>query len=179
MSHNGPSTSSAQGAARDNQPSDDQAPTPWVPLLPLPAASNQTPERSQTPTAQVEQGQAHHTSGSCSVDAHKNIEAARIAHNEKAHRQFISAIHLCHVTLFAVDRQRAVTMLQGAMVHGSHSMRYIGENVYNVFDRLNSTLREGPFPPFLEPIESMLSDSEPPSTRDYEIGAFPGVSRSE
>jgi hypothetical protein len=170
MSHNGPSTSDAHGAASNGQSSDDQSShdqpsTPWIPVLPLLPANN------QTSAAQVEHRPAHQRSRSCTNRAHKNIEA-RIAQAERTQEQFFHAVLLSHVTLFTVDLERTVTMLEGALAYDSESRWYIGENVYRVFDRLNSMVADGPFPPFLEPIEPILSGTAHESTQDYEIGAF-------
>jgi hypothetical protein len=169
MSHNDPSTSDAHGAASNGQSSngqssDDQSSTPWIPVLPL------APADDQTSAAQAEQSPTHRSAGSCTNRAHKNIEA-RIVQAERNQEQFLSAARLSHVTLFTVDLERTVTMLEGALVYDSGSKWYIGENVYNVFNQLNSRVANGPFPPFLEPIEPILSGTAHESTRDYEIGA--------
>jgi hypothetical protein len=89
----------------------------------------------------------------------------------RTQEQFFGAALLSHVTLFTVDLERTVTMLEGALVYDSESKWYIGENVYNVFNQFNSMMADEPFPPFLEPIEPILSGQAHESNRDYEIGA--------
>ena len=79
--------------------------------------------------------------------------------------------------MFTVDLDRTVTMLEGALIWDSHcdnnvSKWYIGENVYDVFNRLNSQLPEGQMPTFLKPLESVLSGMAIEDIQEHEMGKF-------
>jgi PAS domain S-box-containing protein len=97
--------------------------------------------------------------GTC-TDIHENIKTQMEA--RRTREQLLSVIALSNMTIFNIDRSRKVTMLEGALIWNSHcdsneARWYIGENVYNVFNRLNPQLPEGTMPPFLEPLEGILS----------------------
>ncbi|KAK4237506.1 putative signal transduction histidine-protein kinase [Achaetomium macrosporum] len=97
--------------------------------------------------------------GTC-TDIHENIKTQIEA--ERTREQLLSVIALSNMTIFNIDRNRKVTMLEGALIWNSHcdsneARWYIGENVYKVFNRLNPQLPEGTMPPFLELLESILS----------------------
>lgn len=74
------------------------------------------------------------------------------------------------MTMFTVDLDRKITMLEGSLIWNSQCENnegqwYIGEDVYDVFNRLNSQLPEGQIPTFLKPIDSILAGS---TTADYQ-----------
>lgn len=79
--------------------------------------------------------------------------------------------------MFTVDVDRTVTMLEGALIWDSHfdangSKWYIGENVYDVFNRLNSQLPEGQMPHFLKPLEAILAGQVSEDIQEHEMGEF-------
>ncbi len=82
------------------------------------------------------------------------------------------------MTMFTVDLDRRVTMLEGALIRDSthdsnHQSRwYVGQNVYDVFNRLNSQLPEGQMPPFLKPLESILTGQATADFQEHEIGTY-------
>lgn len=90
-------------------------------------------------------------------------------------QQLLSVIAVSHMTMFTVDLDSRVTMLEGALIWDSacdsSSRWYIGQNVYDVFNRLNS-LPEGQMPPFLQPLESVLTGQATAEFQEHEIGEF-------
>lgn len=103
---------------------------------------------------------------------------------KRTRQQLLSVIAHSHVTIFTVDLNRKVTMLEGALIwdtlgdnssmDAAESPWYIGENVYEVFNRLNSQLPDGQRPQFLEPIESILAGlpTEDLDLQEHEIGKW-------
>ncbi|KAK0731485.1 hypothetical protein B0H67DRAFT_639877 [Lasiosphaeris hirsuta] len=109
--------------------------------------------------------------GTC-TDVHESIETKLEA--KQTRQQLLSVIALSHMTMFTVDLDRKVTMLEGALIWDSNcensgSRWYIGQNVYDVFNRLNSQLPEGQMPPFLEPLESVLTGKATADFQEHEI----------
>ncbi|KAH0544214.1 hypothetical protein FGG08_001659 [Glutinoglossum americanum] len=94
--------------------------------------------------------------GTC-TDIHDVVEA-RIA-ARRTREQLLNVIAHAQVTLWAVDRRRRLTLLEGRMIwnvndviDGSRSEAYLGKNIYEVFghtDLLNP-------PDFLKPIEDIM-----------------------
>jgi len=80
------------------------------------------------------------------------------------------------MTVFTVDLNRRVSMLEGALIwdcdrDSNASCRwYVGENVYDVFNRLNSGLPEGQMPDFLIPLESILTGEVTATFQEHQIG---------
>jgi len=78
-------------------------------------------------------------------------------------QQLLSVIAHSHVTIFTVDRNSNITMLEGALIWDADCETldkprwYVGQNVYTVFNRLDPKLRSGQRPEFLKPVESVLS----------------------
>ncbi|KAG5929477.1 hypothetical protein E4U42_005741 [Claviceps africana] len=98
--------------------------------------------------------------GTC-TDVHESIETKFNA--KRTRQQLLSVIAHAQVTIFTVDQQRRITMLEGALIwnnthEDSHdsSRWYIGENVYSVFNRLTDQLDQGGQLDFLQPIEDIL-----------------------
>ncbi|GAB0143973.1 hypothetical protein EsHS_00004470 [Epichloe bromicola] len=98
--------------------------------------------------------------GTC-TDVHESIETKFNA--KRTRQQLLSVIAHSQVTIFTVDQQRRVTMLEGALIwnntyEDSHdsSRWYIGENMYSVFSRLTNQVAEGEQLGFLQPIEDIL-----------------------
>ena len=92
-----------------------------------------------------------------------------------AGEQLLRAIVPSKVTVFAVDRNRKVTMLEGGLVCDSQMRSpgwYVGEDVYDVFNRLDPSLPEGQVPPFLNPLQSALA-GETVSAQKHEIRREP------
>lgn len=99
---------------------------------------------------------------------------------KQTQQQLLSVIAHSHVTVFTTDLNRNVTMLEGALIwdtlgedsvmDGVGSPWYIGENVYEVFNRLNSQLPHGQRPQFLQPIESILAGLPTEDLQEHEIG---------
>lgn len=113
--------------------------------------------------------------GTC-TDVHESIEAKLEA--RRTRQQLLSVIAHSRMTMFTVDLDRTVTMLEGALIWDSNtdnngsSKWYIGENVYDVFNRLNSQLPEGQMPHFLKPLESVLAGHATEDIQEHEMGKF-------
>lgn len=116
--------------------------------------------------------------GTC-TDVHESIETKIEA--KRTRQQLLSVIALSNMTMFTVDLNRKITMIEGALIwdyqcDNTTSRWFIGENVYDVFNRLNSQLPEGQMPAFLSPLESILDGS---TTREdfqeHEMGMFLGL----
>ncbi|KAJ4296044.1 hypothetical protein N0V88_004746 [Collariella sp. IMI 366227] len=93
---------------------------------------------------------------------------------KRTREQLLSVIALSHMTMFTVDRSRKVTMLEGALIWNSQydnneARWYICEDVYEVFNRLNAELPEGQMPPFLKPLEQVLSGKAAEDLQEHEI----------
>lgn len=79
------------------------------------------------------------------------------------------------MTVFTVDPDYRVTMLEGALIWDSDcdsdpkSKWYLGQNVYNVFNRLSTQLPEGQMPPFLGPLASILTGEAAADFQEHEI----------
>jgi len=110
--------------------------------------------------------------GTC-TDVHESVESKLEA--KKTRQQLLSVIAVSHITMFTVDLDSRVTMLEGALIWDStcdgSSRWYIGQNVYDVFNRLNS-LSEGEMPPFLQPLQSVLTGQATGEFQEHEIGEF-------
>ncbi|KAK0729137.1 hypothetical protein B0T21DRAFT_292312 [Apiosordaria backusii] len=96
--------------------------------------------------------------GTC-TDVHESIETKIEA--KRTRQQLLSVIALSSMTMFTVDLNRKITMIEGALIwdyqcDNTTSRWFIGEDVYDVFNRLNSQLPEGQMPAFLSPLESIL-----------------------
>ncbi|CCE35215.1 related to histidine kinase [Claviceps purpurea 20.1] len=99
--------------------------------------------------------------GTC-TDVHESIETKFNA--KRTRQQLLSVIAHAQVTIFTVDLQRRVTMLEGALIwnnnthEDSHdsSRWYIGENMYSVFHRLTNQVAQGEQLDFLQSIEDIL-----------------------
>jgi hypothetical protein len=118
---------------------------------------------------------AYPVAGTC-TDVHESIQTKIEA--KRTREQLLSVITLSQITMFTVDSNHRVTMLEGALIWDSHcddnqSRWYIGEDVYEVFNRLNAQLPEGQMPPFLKPLESILSGEAAENLQEHEIGRSP------
>ncbi|KAH0548656.1 hypothetical protein GP486_007800 [Trichoglossum hirsutum] len=107
--------------------------------------------------------------GTC-TDIHDLVEA-RIA-ARRTREQLLNVIAHAHVTLWAVDRRRRLTLLEGRMIWNvgdaidrSRSELYLGRDIYEVFgnaDRLNP-------PDFLKPIEDIMKGSRAEDLEEHLI----------
>ncbi|KAL2754952.1 hypothetical protein ACRALDRAFT_1064700 [Sodiomyces alcalophilus JCM 7366] len=113
-------------------------------------------------------GEVERWFGTC-TDVHESIETTLAAKRTRQH--LLSVIAHSRITIFTVDVNRNVTMLEGALmwdaVNGgssggnttgtssSDASGYVGENMYKVFGRLDQ-MPTGKEPTFLRPIEGML-----------------------
>ncbi|KAK3695402.1 two-component system protein A [Podospora appendiculata] len=107
--------------------------------------------------------------GTC-TDVHESIEAKLEA--KRTRQQLLSVIAHSRMTMFTVDLSRSVTMLEGSLIWDSNldSGVCVGENVYDVFNRLNSQLPEGQMPHFLKPLESILTGKASKDLQEHEMG---------
>ncbi|KAI9765119.1 MAG: hypothetical protein M1840_007826 [Geoglossum simile] len=107
--------------------------------------------------------------GTC-TDIHDVVEA-RIA-ARRTREQLLNVIAHAQVTLWAVDRSRNLTLLEGRMIWGvsdsggcSRSEVYLGRNIYEVLghtDRLNP-------PEFLKPIEDIMKGKRAEDLEEHAI----------
>jgi PAS domain S-box-containing protein len=113
--------------------------------------------------------------GTC-TDVNDGIEAKLSA--KRTRQQLLSVIAHSRVTIFAVDVNRRITMLEGALIwdntgenpeDNSGHRWYIGENVYDVFNRLHPGLPSGERPQFLRPIEQILDGKIAEDTQEHPI----------
>ncbi|KAI8626713.1 hypothetical protein F5Y19DRAFT_478198 [Xylariaceae sp. FL1651] len=132
------------------------------------------------PLRDKETGKIEKWFGTC-TDVHETIEAKLAA--RRTREQLLSVLAHAQTTIFSVDRNRKVTMLEGALIwndgndarssdsESSHdSQRYIGRNVDEVFNDLNPKLRQGETPAFLRPIKDLLTGKQPSITvHEHEI----------
>ncbi|KAI3391640.1 hypothetical protein diail_7008 [Diaporthe ilicicola] len=112
------------------------------------------------PLRNLETGQIEKWFGTC-TDVHESIETKLAA--RRMRQQLLSVITHANITIFTVDLDRKITMLEGALIWNADtsgqddSKWYIGGNVDEVFNCLNSQLSEGERPDFLSAIDSILS----------------------
>lgn len=124
--------------------------------------------------------------GTC-TDIHEAVESRFEA--KRTRQQLLSVISHAHVTLFAVDRHRNLTLLEGSLIWdrdmsdagGSEDEscasgrpgqgdKYIGRNVYDVFMRANPAFPRGDIPPSLAAIEDILAGQMMEEVREFCIG---------
>ncbi|KAL7939112.1 hypothetical protein V8C35DRAFT_756 [Trichoderma chlorosporum] len=98
--------------------------------------------------------------GTC-TDIHESMQTKLSA--KRTRQQLLSVIAHSHVTIFTVDPERRVTMLEGALIWNSasednheKSRWFIGENMYSVFDRIAGRELDGGRLKWLQPIEDIL-----------------------
>ncbi|PSR80386.1 hypothetical protein BD289DRAFT_374117 [Coniella lustricola] len=96
-----------------------------------------------------------------STDVHDSIESKLAA--RRTRQQLLSVISHAHVTLFTVDLERKVTMLEGALIENagiglnSSPDWYLGGIVDDVFNRLHPELPPGERPDFLSAIDAVIN----------------------
>ena len=89
------------------------------------------------------------------------------------------------VTVLTVDRERRVTMLEGALIWDakpenratteSGSSWYLGEHVNDVFNRLNPDLKEGERPRFLGGIDDVITGRLTEDIKEHSISKWPSA----
>jgi PAS domain S-box-containing protein len=107
--------------------------------------------------------------GTC-TDIHEAMEAQMAA--KQTRDQLQQVLRHAQTTIFSVDRDRKVTMLEGALISdgdkdtftedgaATDSQRYLGRNVDEVFNDLNPRLRRGEIPAFLKPVKDVLDGKD-------------------
>ncbi|ESA43824.1 autoinducer 2 sensor kinase/phosphatase luxQ, variant [Neurospora crassa OR74A] len=110
--------------------------------------------------------------GTC-TDVHETMEAKLEA--KRTRQQLRSVIAHSRMTMFAVDPNRKVTLLEGSLIWdalspecGSSSW-FIGKDVYEVFNNINQQLPDGQTPAFLQPLESILGGKSPVELQDHKF----------
>lgn len=107
--------------------------------------------------------------GTC-TDVHETLEAKVAAKRTRDELQQV--LRHAQTTIFSVDQNCKVTMLEGALItDGKHEytpnesrgdfQRYIGLDVYEVFKDLNLQLSQREVPGFLTPVKQLLSGKQP------------------
>lgn len=108
--------------------------------------------------------------GTC-TDVHESIETKLNA--KRTRQQLLSVIAHSHVTLFTVDPNRRVTMLEGALIWNNtyedndKTRWFIGEDMYTVFNRLTEQMPEGERPDWLQPIEDVLEGKRTEDVKEH------------
>lgn len=101
--------------------------------------------------------------GTC-TDVHESIETKLTA--RRTRQQLLSVIAHAHVTIFTVDIDRKITMLEGALIEneGLHQGAQdgkttwcVGGNVDEVFNQLHPELPPGQRPDFLSAIDAIIA----------------------
>lgn len=126
--------------------------------------------------------------GTC-TDVHESMEAKASA--KRMRQQLLSVLSHGQTTIFSVDQNRKITMLEGALIWnrfkaGEHHdddssdddlyvLKYVGQNVEEVFNDLNARLQPGEIPAFLKPLHEMIDGKlKRDFTQEHEIGESPG-----
>jgi PAS domain S-box-containing protein len=107
--------------------------------------------------------------GTC-TDVHESLETKAAA--RRMRQQLLSVLSHVQTSIFSVDRDRKVTMIEGAILWNSrkdnqtpdeessdddlYALKYVGRNVDEVFNDLNPRMRQGEILSFLAPIHNML-----------------------
>ncbi|ORY57135.1 uncharacterized protein BCR38DRAFT_354844 [Pseudomassariella vexata] len=118
------------------------------------------------PLRNKQTGQIEKWFGTC-TDIHESLERKIAA--KRMRQQLLTVLSHAQTTIFSVDRERRVTMLEGALIWNApgdtasdndsedlETRRYIGMNVDEVFNDLSPQLRQGEMPAFLAPIHDMI-----------------------
>jgi PAS domain S-box-containing protein len=132
------------------------------------------------PLRSKETGQIEKWFGTC-TDANEILESRHEA--KRTRQQLLSVIAHAQVTVFQVDLQRRITMLEGALMEDALGGRefgprwYIGEDVYQVFSILSpkEPLKQGR-QKFLEPVGTLITGQPTDDLQEHMIGK-PLVSR--
>lgn len=130
--------------------------------------------------------------GTC-TDVHESMESKAAA--KRMRQQLLSVLSHGQTTIFSVDRNRKVTMLEGALIWNRfkagkaheedssdddlYALKYVGQNVEEVFNDLNPRMRQGEIPAFLNPLHEMIDGKlKRDFTQEHEIGKLTAASNS-
>jgi PAS domain S-box-containing protein len=111
--------------------------------------------------------------GTC-TDVHEGIETKLTA--KRTRQQLLSVLAHSHVTIFTVDTQRRVSMLEGALIWNNTwddqdgNRWYIGENMTTVFNRLTEASSTDACPDWLRPINDMIEGNDADDVVEHGIG---------
>lgn len=110
--------------------------------------------------------------GTC-TDVHEGIEAKLAA--RRTRQQLLSVIAHAHVTIFTVDCNRKITMLEGALIENAQAGNSWspGGDVDDVFNRLHPELPEGQRPDFLSAIDSIIHQQAGDVVVEHSISKLP------
>ncbi|KAJ4397588.1 hypothetical protein N0V93_001820 [Gnomoniopsis smithogilvyi] len=114
--------------------------------------------------------------GTC-TDVHASIEAKLAA--RRTRQQLLSVIAHAHVTIFTVDCNRKITMLEGALIENaevnqiSGNSWYLGGNVDDVFNRLHPELPDGQRPDFLSAVDAIIDQKAGDVVVEHSISKLP------
>lgn len=129
------------------------------------------------PLRSKETGEIEKWFGTC-TDANEILESRHEA--KRTRQQLLSVIAHAQVTVFQVDLQRKITMLEGALIEEAPGGRergprwYIGQDVYQVFNTLSHKDRHvsSGRQRFLEPIETIITGRPTEDLQEHVIGKF-------
>lgn len=115
------------------------------------------------PVRHTETGRIEKWFGTC-TDVHESMEAKLSA--RRTREQLLNVLAHSQVSIFTVNQQRKVTMLEGALIWDANAETtasdydarwYVGLDVGEVFARINPHQKRGQRPDFLQPIEDVLA----------------------
>ena len=121
--------------------------------------------------------------GTC-TDVHESLEAKLEA--KQMRQQLLSVLSHAQTTIFSVDREGKVTMIEGALIwngikdgtidneedESRDGSRYIGKDVDEVFSDLSTRAGKGDIPGFLKPVKELLAGKKMREmVQEHEIGA--------
>ncbi|KAK8058777.1 ethylene receptor [Apiospora phragmitis] len=105
--------------------------------------------------------------GTC-TDVHESLEAKLEA--KQMRQQLLSVLSHAQTTIFSVDREGKITMIEGALIWNGikdgtidneddsrDGSRYIGKGVDDVFSDLSTRAGKGDIPGFLKPVKELLA----------------------
>ncbi|TDZ20275.1 Histidine protein kinase NIK1 [Colletotrichum orbiculare MAFF 240422] len=126
------------------------------------------------PLRNKETGKIEKWFGTC-TDVNEGIEAKLTA--RRTRQRLLSVLAHSQVTIFTVDTSRRMTMLEGALIWdnngedgaNSNSSWFIGQDMYDVFNRLNPQLKDGERPKFLRPIEDIIAGRKTEEVAEHGI----------
>ena len=133
------------------------------------------------PFISKETGKIERWLGTCTY-AHESIESRREV--ERTWRQLLTVISHAQVTVFQVDTQRRVTLLEGIMVeealsgHNLSPRWYEGRDMYEVFGKVSKATDERQHR-FLKPIETILAGYSAEILHDDEFGKLSDRDRED
>jgi PAS domain S-box-containing protein len=112
--------------------------------------------------------------GTC-TDVNEGIEAKLTA--KRTRQQLLSVIAHSHVTIFTVDSQRRISMLEGALIwnntwedNAESNRWYVGENMTTVFNRLVEYAPIDERPDWLQPVDDIFDGKVNDDVVEHRIG---------